>query len=79
MGFRVLDPHVGVIYGDGINTKSIGEICKAVFEAGYAMSNIIFGMGGGLLQQLDRDTHKFAFKCSAVRIDGEWRDVCTMA
>ena len=75
MGFRVLDPRVGVIYGDGINTKSIGEICKAVFEAGYAMSNIIFGMGGGLLQQLDRDTHKFAFKCSAVRIDGEWRDV----
>ena len=33
------------------------------------------GMGGGLLQQLDRDTLQFAMKCSAVQVDGVWRDV----
>ena len=37
--------------------------------------NIVFGMGGGLLQKCDRDTQKFAMKCSAIRVNGEWRDV----
>jgi nicotinamide phosphoribosyltransferase len=42
---------------------------------GWSANNIAFGCGGGLLQQMDRDTHKFAFKCSAIeRADG-WHDV----
>jgi nicotinamide phosphoribosyltransferase len=44
-------------------------------EAGFSADNIAFGSGGGLLQQLNRDTLKFAFKCAAVVVDGQERDV----
>jgi nicotinamide phosphoribosyltransferase len=42
---------------------------------GWSADNIAFGMGGALLQQLNRDTQKFAFKCSAARIGEEWKPV----
>ena len=42
---------------------------------GYSADNIAFGMGGALLQGLDRDTQKFAMKCSSAQINGEWIDV----
>jgi len=74
-GYKVLPPYLGLIQGDGINDVSIGEILGAVTGAGYSASNIGFGMGGGLLQQLDRDTQKFAFKCAAALRGGEWIDV----
>ncbi len=73
-GYKVLN-HVKVIQGDGINLDSIGEICRTVEEDGWSLDNVAFGMGGGLLQQLDRDTMKFAMKCSALKVDGEWVDV----
>ena len=44
-------------------------------ERGLSASNIAFGQGGGLLQQLDRDTLKFAMKASAIQVGGHWRDV----
>lgn len=55
----------------------IDRICAAMWADGWAVdgANVVFGMGGGLLQQMDRDTHKFAIKCSAACIDGEWIDV----
>ena len=74
-GFKVLPPYLGLIQGDGINDESIGEILHAVTSRGYSASNIGFGMGGGLLQQLDRDTQRFAFKCAAALRGGEWIDV----
>lgn len=74
-GYKVLN-HVRVIQGDGVNDESIREVLtKAAREGQYSADNIAFGMGGGLLQQLNRDTQKFAYKCSAVRIGNEWRDV----
>jgi len=73
-GFKVLN-HVRVIQGDGINPTSIRAILERVTSAGYATDNVTFGMGGALLQQLNRDTQKFALKCSAARINGEWIDV----
>ena len=74
-GFKVLPPYVRVIYGDGINLESIKEICEGFIHYKLSVENVCFGMGGGLLQQLDRDTMKFAMKTSAVMIDGVWRDV----
>jgi nicotinamide phosphoribosyltransferase len=74
-GFRVLNPKVGVIYGDGINYDSIESILKMLESHKYAIDNIVFGMGGGLLQQVDRDTQKFAFKCSAAKRGDKWIDV----
>jgi nicotinamide phosphoribosyltransferase len=73
-GFKVLN-HVRVIQGDGINPNSIRAILERVTSAGYATDNVAFGMGGALLQQLNRDTQKFALKCSAARVGGRWIDV----
>jgi nicotinamide phosphoribosyltransferase len=73
-GFKVLN-HVRLVQGDGINATSIKEILGRLKQAGFAADNIAFGMGGGLLQHLNRDTQKFAMKCSAARINGVWVDV----
>jgi nicotinamide phosphoribosyltransferase len=74
-GFKLLNPKVGCIYGDGININTIKDILDNLKEHGFAASNIVFGCGGGLLQAVDRDTMKFALKCSAANVNGEWIDV----
>lgn len=74
-GYKVLNPKVRVIQGDGIDADSLMPIMKAVTKAGWSIDNLAFGSGGGLLQKVNRDTQKFAFKCSAVKIDGTWREV----
>lgn len=73
-GFKMLN-NVRLIQGDGVNATSIEQILEALKKAGFSADNIAFGMGGGLLQQVDRDTLKFAMKASAAKVDGEWRDV----
>ncbi len=73
-GYKVLN-YVRVIQGDGINLESIKEICKLVVQHGYSLDNVNFGMGGALLQHLNRDTLRFAMKCSSIRINGKWNDV----
>jgi len=74
-GYRVLDDHVRIIQGDGVDLNMICKILDAVQTIGFSADNIVFGSGGGLLQKLNRDTQKFAFKCSAAKVDGAWRDV----
>jgi len=74
-GYQVLPDHVRVLQGDGITPDSIGKILGHMESEGLSVENIVFGMGSGLLQQCNRDTQKFAMKCSAIEIDGEWRDV----
>jgi nicotinamide phosphoribosyltransferase len=73
-GYKVLN-HVRVIQGDGINEASIREILGALISNGYSADNVAFGMGGALLQIVNRDTQKFAMKCSAIDVNGEWIDV----
>lgn len=66
-GFKVLDPHVRVIQGDGITFSSLPIILhEACLAAGFSSENVAFGSGGGLLQQLNRDTQRCAFKCSYI-------------
>ena len=75
-GFKVLDPHVRVIQGDGMNVESIARLVQEVGDAGFAVDNIAFGMGGGLLQLVNRDTLRFAMKANAMQVeDGSWHDV----
>ena len=74
-GFKVLDPHVRVIQGDGVDVDSLEEILNVLHVAGWSADNLAFGSGGGLLQKLNRDIQKFAFKCSAAYINGQWQDV----
>jgi nicotinamide phosphoribosyltransferase len=74
-GYKVLNPKVRLIQGDGITYLSIETILEAIKLAGWSADNIAFGSGGGLLQQVDRDTQKFAFKCCAVDVNGVWIEV----
>jgi nicotinamide phosphoribosyltransferase len=73
-GFKVLN-HVRVIQGDGITQDTIDRILYRAMTAGYSADNIAFGQGGKLLQSIDRDTQKFAMKCSSIEVNGEQRDV----
>ena len=73
-GYKVLN-NVRIIQGDGIDHTTIRSILFSVMLAGYSADNIAFGQGGALLQAIDRDTLKFAMKCSAAFINGQWVDV----
>jgi len=74
-GFKVLPQWIRVIQGDGINIRSMEEILKVISGLGWSTENLAFGSGGGLLQNINRDTQKWAFKCCAAKVNGEWRDV----
>jgi len=73
-GFKTLDKY-RIIWGDGITPKTIDLILSAAEKWGWAASNFAFGSGGDLMQNVNRDTCKFAIKCSAIKVNGEWRDV----
>jgi len=74
-GYKVLDEHVRVIWGDGIDLEMLVKILSTLKDAGWSADNIAFGSGGGLLQKLNRDTQKCAFKCSAITVNGVEREV----
>jgi nicotinamide phosphoribosyltransferase len=74
-GYKVLNPKVGLLWGDGIDPAGIDKILYWTKNAGWAAENFVFGMGGGLLQKVNRDTQRFAFKCSAQEREGEWFDI----
>ncbi len=74
-GFEVLNPKVRVIQGDGVNINSIRAVLQNLQDHGFSSDNVSFGMGGALLQQVNRDTQKFAFKASNVVVDGKDRQI----
>lgn len=75
-GYKLLDFHVKSLWGDGIDDEGIKKICEAITQAGFSMDCIAtFGMGGGLLQKINRDTQRFAFKSSAQCRGGMWVDI----
>jgi nicotinamide phosphoribosyltransferase len=51
------------------------DIASAVVANGFAAHNTVYGMGGGLLQKVDRDTERFAMKSSAQERDGQWVNI----
>lgn len=71
-GYKVLHPSYRIIQGDGVNIEEIRRILTFMRSEKWSAENIAFGMGGGLLQQLDRDTQKFAMKMCAATVDGEY-------
>jgi nicotinamide phosphoribosyltransferase len=75
LGFKVLDPHVRLIQGDGVNYDSTRETLANMERHGWSTENVAFGMGGALLQKLHRDTQAFAFKCSWAEVNGRGFEV----
>jgi len=74
-GYKVLNPKVGVLWGDGIDYEGIRQILFTLEINRWSAENIVFGQGGGLLQKINRDDQRFAFKSSAQRRNGEWHDI----
>ncbi|MFV2060707.1 MAG: nicotinate phosphoribosyltransferase [Gammaproteobacteria bacterium] len=74
-GYRVLPDYVRVIQGDGVSKQTIEAILEAMKQRKQSADNVAFGMGGELLQKVNRDTMQFAMKASAVRVNGLWQDV----
>ena len=73
-GYKVLN-NVRLIQGDGVNEQQIRSILGHMLVLKWSADNIAFGMGGGLLQIVNRDDQKFAMKCSAACINNVWVDV----
>lgn len=74
-GYKVLNPCVRIIQGDGIDLQTVQDILDNYERLGYSADNITFGSGGGLLQKLNRDTLRFAMKASNVKVNMDSRDI----
>jgi len=74
-GYQVLNPKVGVIYGDSLTEIDIDNIMRVLMQNGFSAENCVFGCGGYLLRKLNRDTLRFAFKSSAQKRNGVWYDI----
>lgn len=70
-GHKLLDSHIGLIYGDSITTKRAEEILRRLAEQGYAAANVVFGVGSFTYQCNTRDTFGFAVKATNSIINGE--------
>ncbi|MDW9531936.1 nicotinate phosphoribosyltransferase [Sinorhizobium meliloti] len=74
-GFKVLPDHVRILWGDGIAVPQMEGVLAYMQAEGWAAENIVFGMGGALLQKVNRDTIRFAMKANEIVIDGQVRDI----
>lgn len=74
-GYKVLDSHVKMLWGDGIDPDGEERILRELALNSFSSENIVFGMGGGRLQKINRDTQRFAFKASAIERGGLWHDI----
>ncbi|XP_041347475.1 nicotinamide phosphoribosyltransferase-like [Gigantopelta aegis] len=70
-GYKMLPPYLRVIQGDGISYETLESILSRMKENKWSAENLAFGSGGALLQRLNRDTQKCAFKCSFAVVDGK--------
>lgn len=74
-GYRVLDSHIGLIYGDSMNYATIQQMCQRMEQAGFSTQNIVFGIGSFSYQFVTRDTYGFAMKTTWVEVNGAEKSV----
>lgn len=67
-GYKVLDSHIGAIYGDSINLERAEQMFIRLESKGFASSNIVLGVGSYSLQFVTRDTHGFAQKATYIEL-----------
>jgi len=73
-GYKILNPKVGLIYGDGMYLERYVRTLDRLKEMGYAASNLVIGVGG-ILRNHSRDTLGFAIKATYVEVNGEPREI----
>jgi nicotinamide phosphoribosyltransferase len=74
-GYKVLDSHIGAIYGDSITIDRANEICERLEAKGFASTNVVLGIGSFTYQYNTRDTFGFAMKATYVEVNGEGREI----
>ncbi|MFQ3307069.1 MAG: nicotinamide phosphoribosyltransferase [Candidatus Midichloriaceae bacterium] len=74
-GYKLLDQHIGLIYGDSISLDRAEAILKKLKSNGFASSNIVFGIGSNAYQSVTRDSFGFAMKTTSGVVNGQRRDV----
>lgn len=72
-GYKVLDSHVGLIYGDSITLERANEILRRLAAKGFASSCVVFGVGSYTYQYNTRDTFGFAMKATWGAVNGTGR------
>lgn len=70
-GFKQLDPHIGLIYGDSITIERCQQICEGLRRKGFASTNVVLGIGSYTYQYNTRDTFGFAMKSTYGEINGK--------
>lgn len=75
MGYRLLDPHIGLIYGDSITPERQVAILKGLKNKGFASFNVVLGIGSFTYQYVTRDTFGFAMKATYGEVNGQGRNI----
>jgi len=74
-GFKVLDSHIGAIYGDSITLERAEQICQRLSDKGFASTNVVLGIGSFTYQYNTRDTFGFAMKATYVKVNGVGQEI----
>ena len=74
-GYRELDPHIGVVYGDSITFERADLITAALMRKGYASTTVTLGFGSFTYQYQTRDTFNMAMKATWIQVNGEGRNI----
>lgn len=74
-GFKELDSHIGLIYGDSITIDRAERIFKRLADKGFASGNVVFGVGSYTYQMNTRDTFGTAMKATATAIKGDFFEI----
>jgi nicotinamide phosphoribosyltransferase len=74
-GYKVLDPHIGLIYGDSITYDRAEQIIDRLARKGFSAENIVFGVGSYTYQMVTRDTFGSAVKATQVVVNGGVRNI----
>jgi nicotinamide phosphoribosyltransferase len=74
-GYKVLNPKVGLIYGDAISLERQFKILELLEAKGFAANNLVLGMGSFTYEYVTRDTYGFAMKATWGQVDGVAKEI----
>lgn len=74
-GYKMLDEHIGLIYGDAITLRRCEDICEQLKQKGFASTNVVYGIGSYTYQYNTRDTFGFALKSTLCVINGDEKQI----
>jgi nicotinamide phosphoribosyltransferase len=74
-GYKMLNPHIGLIYGDSITLDRASQILGKLADKGFASGNVVFGIGSYTYQYVTRDNFGFAVKATSGVVNGERRNI----